>query len=223
MKNIFFQERGFLTTFILCWIVGFWVCLGIEKGGEILWIQKHYFLLANWIFTFLTLIIENPISVILIFVILLLSSYQNFIFLVLNYVLTGGIILCLKEYFQHDRPFLFFSKIQITLNYLTYIDPLLLVSFPSGHSEAAIVFGFTLSLIVRKQIYKIIIAAIAICACFSRVYLMQHFLQDILAGSLLGAMMSMVWLYLYRISFSNKIADVGLWHTLRQFKKRYET
>lgn len=220
MKKTWDNERGFIITFLAIWIAGFIVFLNISKGTEILWIQNHYFGITNWIFTNLTLVVEIPFCVSIIFIILLLASYQKFVFLVLNYLLTGGILLWLKEYFEHDRPFIFFNKQDITLHYLPHIDPLFLVSFPSGHSEAAIVFAFTISLIVKKQVYKMLIAIVALLACFSRVYLMQHFLQDILAGSLLGFTMSIVWLYLYEISFGRKIADYGLWYTLKKALKK---
>lgn len=220
MKKIWVNQRGFIITFLAIWIIGFIVFFNISKGTEILWIQNHYAGLTNWLFTNLTLVVEIPVCVAIIFIILLLASYQKFVFLVLNYLLTGGILLWLKEYFEHDRPFLFFDKQGIALHYLPHIDPLLLVSFPSGHSEAAIVFAFTISLILKKQIYKILIAIVGMLTCFSRVYLMQHFLQDILAGSLLGFTMSIVWLYVYQISFGKKIVDYGLWYTLKKCLKK---
>jgi len=57
-------------------------------------------------------------------------------------------------------------------------------SFPSGHSTTAFAIYFGLALLYPKQRWFFTIVAVIVA--FSRVYLSQHFLEDILAGSVIG-------------------------------------
>ena len=57
-------------------------------------------------------------------------------------------------------------------------------SFPSGHSTTAFAIYFGLALLYPKQ--RWLFTIVAVIVAFSRVYLSQHFLEDILAGSVIG-------------------------------------
>lgn len=59
-------------------------------------------------------------------------------------------------------------------------------SFPSGHTATAFLALAMLAIISRKNWVKILCFAMAVVVSFSRVYLSQHFLQDILVGSVIG-------------------------------------
>lgn len=59
-------------------------------------------------------------------------------------------------------------------------------SFPSGHTMAAFTIATVLISITTKFYLRLLYLVLAILAGFSRVYLSQHFMMDILAGSALG-------------------------------------
>jgi membrane-associated phospholipid phosphatase len=59
-------------------------------------------------------------------------------------------------------------------------------SFPSGHSASAFALFLTLSVLSRNRFIQVISFVLACAVAYSRVYLSQHFLSDILAGSLIG-------------------------------------
>lgn len=59
-------------------------------------------------------------------------------------------------------------------------------SFPSGHTATAFALFTGLSLWVRKGWIKVGLFFPALAVAFSRIYLMQHFLSDVLAGSFIG-------------------------------------
>jgi len=59
-------------------------------------------------------------------------------------------------------------------------------SFPSGHTTSAFAL-FMLAIHYTKKIgWQLLLLLLALIAAWSRVYLSQHFLEDILAGALLG-------------------------------------
>ena len=72
-------------------------------------------------------------------------------------------------------------------------------SFPSGHTTTAFAVFSLLILIVKNNYLKFSFALLAIFAGFSRIYLSQHFLIDVLAGAILGIMIALI---------SQKIIDV---------------
>jgi len=78
-------------------------------------------------------------------------------------------------------------------------------SFPSGHSTAAFSMCFALAVILSRPRLAMPFAVLAALMAWSRVYLSQHFLQDAVAGSLLGtaAAFGIYWA-LYRSPMSGR-------------------
>lgn len=83
------------------------------------------------------------------------------------------------------RPTKYFEGTE-TLHLVEGVKMHSLNSFPSGHTITAFAIFIILALIVKKSYLKIIFTATAILAGFSRVYLSQHFLEDVFSGALIG-------------------------------------
>ena len=65
-------------------------------------------------------------------------------------------------------------------------------SFPSGHTITAFAIFIILAMVVKKQYLKVLFTLTAILAGFSRVYLSQHFLEDIFLGALIGVAIALL-------------------------------
>jgi membrane-associated phospholipid phosphatase len=61
-----------------------------------------------------------------------------------------------------------------------------LQSFPSGHTATAFSVFFFLALILKSKPLKFSMFLLAIIVAYSRVYISQHFLVDITAGSIIA-------------------------------------
>lgn len=59
-------------------------------------------------------------------------------------------------------------------------------SFPSGHTSTAFALALLLASIVKKNIWVYVFPLIAFFVGYSRVYLAQHFVTDVLAGIFVG-------------------------------------
>jgi membrane-associated phospholipid phosphatase len=70
-------------------------------------------------------------------------------------------------------------------------------SFPSGHTSTAFTTALLLSFIVRKRFAVFFFPVIAFLVGYSRVYLAQHFVTDVLAGSVIGIISSYAALMLH--------------------------
>jgi membrane-associated phospholipid phosphatase len=96
----------------------------------------------------------------------------------------------------HPRPFSYFGE-------HTGFPPLHVVqgvvmgtlkSFPSGHSTSAFSVFLVLTLIVRDKRWGYAFVLLAALTAYSRVYLAQHFVEDVYAGSFLGTTLTLATL-----------------------------
>jgi membrane-associated phospholipid phosphatase len=70
-------------------------------------------------------------------------------------------------------------------------------SFPSGHTSTAFTTALLLSFIIRKKFAVFFFPIIAFLVGYSRVYLAQHFVTDVVAGSAIGIISSYIALLIH--------------------------
>lgn len=109
-----------------------------------------------------------------------------------------------KAYFKHPRPIHYFQDKPLFEN-LQKVDGVVLhagfSSFPSGHTMSAFAVFSLLAFFAshsKKQVILFFLLAILVAA--SRVYLIQHFVEDVWMGSLLGAMLAYLIFHLFSLS-----------------------
>ena len=86
---------------------------------------------------------------------------------------------------DHFRPLHYFSTID-QWQTVAGVEQHNNFSFPSGHTAAAFCLYFSLALVLNRKWTSLSFFAIALLVGLSRVYLSQHFLEDIYIGSLIG-------------------------------------
>jgi membrane-associated phospholipid phosphatase len=70
-------------------------------------------------------------------------------------------------------------------------------SFPSGHSTTAFAIAFTIILFLKKKNkIKYFVIAVAFITAYSRVYLAQHYVIDVIVGALLGISSTFISIYI---------------------------
>jgi membrane-associated phospholipid phosphatase len=70
-------------------------------------------------------------------------------------------------------------------------------SFPSGHTSTAFTLALLLASIVKKNFWVYFFPVIAFFVGYSRVYLAQHFVTDVLAGIFVGVVSSYLSLLIH--------------------------
>jgi membrane-associated phospholipid phosphatase len=114
-------------------------------------------------------------------------NFSVLTFAALNLILVAGIVQTLKRviYFDAFRPAKFIG--QDLLYLVPGVDIHTDNSFPSGHTTAAFAFFAFLSLLLhRKKWMQVVCLIMAALAGYSRMYLSQHFLEDVVAGASIG-------------------------------------
>ena len=92
---------------------------------------------------------------------------------------------------DHFRP----SAVLKHLSELHYVDGVELhahFSFPSGHSTAAFAIFLLLAFIARDHRLQMLCFFIGLTVAFSRVYISQHFFEDIFVGSIIGTAITLL-------------------------------
>lgn len=112
------------------------------------------------------------------------------------FVISGLVSQVFKYFVYSPRPKLFFSEKEhiYLINGITRSG---VSSFPSGHTASIFALVTILALFAKnKKICSVYLIA-AILVAYSRIYLSQHFLTDVLAGSLIGVTVAMSVYYFF--------------------------
>jgi membrane-associated phospholipid phosphatase len=141
------------------------------------------------------------------------------IFVTAAWMFSGLIAQIFKRFVFPDelRPHGYFSELGIEIYRITGIDIHINHSFPSGHSATSFAVFLGLSFFVKNKYLKLALIFLACLTAFSRVYLGQHFLSDILAGSALGVLTSVI-LYKFVIKLKKPWLDMPLQKILQPGK-----
>jgi len=127
-------------------------------------------------------------------ILLLFKKVRTGLYVLISFAAAGIFVQSLKLFVfeNHFRPVKYFAKKGIEINtvpdYTNFMD----FSFPSGHTTIAFVVFFGLALITKNQISKFLLFVFAILIGYFRIYLSQHFPQDVLVGSLVGVVFAIL-------------------------------
>jgi len=119
------------------------------------------------------------------------------VLLIVSFVLSGLLAQGLKRVKESPRPGLYFPQTELIHN----VDGDLLKgnnSFPSGHTTTAFAMFSLLAFATRNKGLQLLYFVAACTVGYSRIYLGQHFTEDVLAGAALGFLTSYFLFWLFR-------------------------
>ena len=138
---------------------------------------------------------RGDVIAILLLWLLIIPFYRN-----LQYILTSvvfGILIPIiiyytKYFFNKPRPISYYGLQNVQT--VSWLDNYLNNSFPSGHTLGAFGFFILMSMFLPKQYkpWSFLFFILALCVGFSRIYLGQHFFEDIYAGSIAGTFITLL-------------------------------
>ena len=204
----------FVLISIFLAAAGYFIAIYDQQEGHIL-INQYYNELWDQLFPYITHIGDGLTAIIIIVTLFIWKEKYGYIALfafLFTTVITHGLkfivfpdaerpFLLLWEYF-HDGPgHVVLPKEDMKVHY----------SFPSGHTTSAMSIFCLLAVILNKKMKwtGLFFASLAMLASFSRVYLSQHFVEDVFLGTIigtLGTLIMFVWLDKKLVSFDRGIS-----------------
>lgn len=132
-------------------------------------------------------------SVVVVVLLMLLINVRCAIVTASSGIVSGLLAQLLKRFVFAGsmRPSYYFDKMP-ELNVVQGIDFYSQFSFPSGHATTAFVLMFSVSMLSRSIIVRILCFIAALVMAYSRIYLSQHFFADVYAGSVLGVLVVLI-------------------------------
>ncbi|TKC63574.1 phosphatase PAP2 family protein [Pedobacter hiemivivus] len=117
--------------------------------------------------------------------------------LLFAFIVTGILVYVMKSVFSAPRPNLYFQEISFAYHhFVAGVSLYNSGSFPSGHTATAFAMATVLTLFSRKQKRTFLFFLAALLVGYSRIYLAQHFLLDVIVGMMLGALIGMFSFYM---------------------------
>ena len=193
MREILKANRFFFIGFILFMIIGGIFLLIIERGDFIIFLSNHRTTFGNLFFVYFTKLGE--LYAYFFFIIAMLFVRFRYALLVpITGIIVTLVSLGMKGYFAHDRPLPYFIRkgIKEQINFLDNVELYNgATSFPSGHTMSAFaLYGLMALIFSKNQKLGVLLFIIAFLVGISRVYLVQHFLEDVYLGSIMGTLIA---------------------------------
>lgn len=177
-----FRNAVLFTLGLACVVSTFLLIYG--KENSFLVINKYNSPEFDYVFRFWTYLGDGIIWIPL-FAYILLFKKDYFISVVAALIICTALTQLLKRvvFWNDFRPIVVLAnKVRVIPGY--YMNRA--HSFPSGHTSTAFTLALLLASIVKRNVWAFIFPLVAFFVGYSRVYLAQHFVTDVLAGIFVG-------------------------------------
>lgn len=198
IHRIIWDNKYFIIPFLLLSVYVI-VLLGIH-GNVVLFlhINRCSSTFADYLFLYITDLGDGFISYVLVLVLLFFSFREALTFLSIT-LFIAILVTLLKRFFfpEFDRPVICFEYFEV-LRLVPGYNPPLLYTFPSGHTATSFSVFLYLSILSKNRYLKFSMFCIASLVSFSRVYLSAHFPFDIVVGSYIAVLITILGYYFSR-------------------------
>jgi membrane-associated phospholipid phosphatase len=190
-SNLFAQYVFFLSTGLLVLICFF------SKTTLFLGANPVHTPALDQVFTYLTCLGDGLMAALLAAGCFIAGKKMIAAKLLTTFALSGLVAQLFKQLVGAPRPKAFFAPDR----YQHFIDGVThsgFNSFPSGHATTVFAVATLLSFHVRGRVPQTVLFFAAVLIAYSRVYLGQHFVEDVVAGMIIGIVSSFGVEYLFR-------------------------
>lgn len=170
-----------------------------DKAHFLLWLVDYRFLPGNYFFYYVTSLGEFWGFVICGVILWIQYTWRRMLTIPALGLIVTLVTYLLKQTFNHERPVLYLNKIgwEGEISVLGYHVVTGHTSFPSGHSMAAWALFTLMAAHIKKPWFSLLCLFLATAVSISRVYLMVHFLQDVVVGAMIGIVLGYTVYYAY--------------------------
>ncbi|MEO6682057.1 MAG: phosphatase PAP2 family protein [Ginsengibacter sp.] len=203
LLSILKQNRYFFIGYFLLILLALYFIVSFSKvEGHILLNTMHTKPL-DYLFRGMTLLGDGIFVIGLVLVLWLFKNKYLALMILAGYLVSSIPVQVLKNIMDAARPAVFLKGI----DYPYFVEGVTVHnynSFPSGHTATAFALATCLVLGLKRARYGFVILLLATAVGYSRIYLSQHFIQDVFVGSIIGVL-SGVLVFLFLDKWVKKI------------------
>lgn len=192
---VFLKNNRFFFAFFAFWQGILLVYLFFfPKGQEFLLLDRFHHAYLDTFFKSVTLLGDWPVYIFALAFLFSKLRFKAFFIILMVSILVPITSYISKANFKQPRPILYFQDKPV-FNDLQKVDGVVLhtglSSFPSGHTMSAFTIFTLLAFFGSGSLgLTMLFFSLAMLVAASRVYLIQHFVEDVWMGSLMGVMLA---------------------------------
>lgn len=201
--SLYFRNgRWYFWALVLLFLTGSLLLAIYGKGNSFILLNSYH---TNWLNIFFinyTNVGDGIFALCIISILFFYKRKNQALALLLSFLISGLLVQIIKNLVTSPRPKLFFTNGE----YTQFIDGVSLSnnsSFPSGHTATAFAVATVLVLTMQNKTWQLPILIAATLVGYSRMYLAQHFLTDVMVGGTFGVISGIYSVYLV---YHSKIA-----------------
>lgn len=186
LQKIIHQNRWFYWPYFVLVALAAVIQATYHQFDISLWVNRHHNSTFDFIFKHLTHLGDGLFAAVICLIVLLFYRKYFWSSIVCIYV-PAIVTQILKRlvFADHLRP----AAKMGTHTQLHFVDGITIHtqnSFPSGHSTGAFALFLFMALAIPNKKLGVLFLALAVIAAFTRVYLLQHFFEDVFVGSVIA-------------------------------------
>lgn len=193
IKDILYQIRFFLIPYLILLAICLIIKLTFSKDEIYFAVNTRHTDWADTIAPYIT-DIGNGWTTVALSAIFLLFSYRKAFLLGSTYALTSLLAQALKFIFDAPRPKLYFANHLKGIYFVKGVDILSAHSFPSGHTVTAFSTSIVILYFLKNKKWGLLLLVVAAFVGYSRMYLSEHFFEDVTIGSIIGVIATVFWI-----------------------------
>lgn len=188
VKRTCYSARWFFLLVGIFWFAAGLSCMLFEKKEIHLYMNQYHSDWLDFTFRYITFLGDGWMAVLLAISFVLFDKKKHALGFGFSFVFSALLVQFLKRFvFEHlGRPYAVMPELISPIEGVVFHQD---HSFPSGHTTMA--FMMAIYVMLRFRFSAVWMFCFAFFAAVSRVYLSQHFLIDILAGSFIGVIFSL--------------------------------
>ena len=161
------------------------------KKDSFLILNTYHSYFLDQFFQIITLLGDGIFFLIISALLFGLNKKKESLLSLLTFLLSGLFSQILKNYFHRLRPVNFFESYSYS-KFIEGFTNAAFNSFPSGHTTSIFAAITLWVFFIEKKSYHLLLLFTALLVGYSRIYLGQHFLEDVILGIIIGVTTSLL-------------------------------
>ncbi len=192
-RQLLLQNKGFYIPYLLFVVFATVIVAIYPKVDSFLWLNQFHSPSADLIFSLATHLGDGKLAVaFLLFLSLVnyrLALTALYCFLLVLVLTQIGKLVLFEDVL---RPAGHFRALGQAIRLVEGVEVHYNNSFPSGHSASAFALFSFIAIAVRNKGWGMLLFVVALVAAYSRIYLAQHFFNDVYIGSIIGILCTLL-------------------------------